>query len=148
MPSVRLAAALAAGALLAMASSAQAADPVEGLWLVQAGNAKVRVSPCAADRAKMCGQITWLKNPNDKAGQPLKDARNPDAAQRNRPIVGLLMIRDFKQVGPGRWTGGKIYDPNSGKTYGSKITANADGTLKVEGCIAVVCQAQTWKRTS
>ena len=148
MPSVRLAAAFAAGAVLATASSAQAADPVEGLWLVQAGNAKVRVSPCAADKARMCGQITWLKNATDQAGQPVKDTRNPDAGQRNRPIVGLLMIRDFKQAGPGRWTGGKIYDPNSGKTYGSKMTANADGTLKVEGCIAVVCQAQTWKRTN
>lgn len=147
MPHVRLAAALGA-AMLALAPAAQAGDAVEGLWLVQAGNAKVRVAPCASDKAKMCGQIAWLKNPTDKAGQPLKDARNPDPAQRNRPIVGLLMIRDFKPAGPGRWTGGKIYDPNSGKTYGSKLTANADGTLKVEGCIAVVCQAQTWKRTN
>lgn len=147
-PSIRLAAAFAAGAVLAMASSAQAADPVEGLWLVQSGTAKVRVSPCASDKSKMCGQIAWLKNPNDKAGKPLKDANNPDAGQRNRPIVGLLMIRDFKPAGPGRWTGGKIYDPNSGKTFGSKMSANPDGSLKVEGCIAVVCQAQTWKRAS
>ena len=44
-------------------------------------------------------------------------------------------------------TGGKIYDPNSGKTYDSKIGVNANGTLKVEGCVLVVCQAQTWKRS-
>ena len=41
---------------------------------------------------------------------------------------------------------GKIYDPNSGKTYDSKISVNTNGTLKVEGCILVICQAQTWKR--
>lgn len=146
MSHIRLAALTAAA--LSIASAAHAADAVEGLWAVQAGNAKVRVAPCATDKAKMCGQIAWLKNPNDAAGQPLKDGRNPDASQRNRPIVGLLMIRDFKSAGPGRWTGGKIYDPNTGKTYGSKLTANADGSLKVEGCIAVVCQAQTWKRTN
>ncbi len=139
--------ALAAGAVLALAPAAHAADPVEGLWLVQGGGAKVRIAPCAADKARMCGQVTWLKQ-TDKAGNPLKDFNNPDPALRTRPIVGMLMIRDFKQAGPGRWTGGKIYDPGSGKSYASKMTVNPDGALKVEGCVAVICQAQTWKRTS
>lgn len=138
-------AALAAGAL---ATPALAADPVEGHWLVQGGSAKVRVAPCAADKTKMCGTIVWLKNPHDKSGQPVKDANNPEASLRHRPLVGLNMIRDFKSAGPGKWTGGKIYDPGGGKTYGSKMSLNGDGTLKVEGCIAVVCQAQTWRRAS
>ena len=133
--------ALATVAVVALATPALAADSVEGLWLVQAGTAKVKVAPCA-DKSKMCGQITWLKN------GPAKDANNPDASLRERPLVGMLMIRDFKSAGPGKWTGGKIYDPSSGKTYGSKMNANADGTLKVEGCVSVVCQAQTWKRTN
>ena len=140
MPITRTAAAAAALALLS--TPALAADPVEGLWMVQAGTAKVRVAPCAADKARMCGQIAWLKN------AAAKDANNPDESLRGRPVLGLLMIRDFKSSGPGKWTGGKIYDPNSGKTYGSKMSANPDGTLKVEGCVAVVCQAQTWKRAS
>jgi len=140
MPKTHAAAAAATLALLA--TPALAVDPVEGLWMVQAGTAKVRVAPCAADKARMCGQIAWLK----QAGA--KDANNPDESLRSRPVLGLLMIRDFKSAGAGKWTGGKIYDPNSGKTYGSKMTANPDGTLKVEGCIAVVCQAQTWKKTS
>ena len=140
MSLVRLAAATALA--VAIASPALAADPVEGLWLVQAGTAKVKVAPCARDKSRMCGQVAWLKTPG------AKDANNPDASLRSRPIMGMLMIRDFKSAGPGKWTGGKIYDPNSGKTYGSKMSANPDGTLKVEGCIAVVCQAQTWKRAS
>jgi uncharacterized protein (DUF2147 family) len=140
MTLARLAAATALAA--AIASPAQAADPVEGLWLVEAGSAKIKVAPCANDKAKMCGQVAWLK----MAGA--KDANNPDTSLRSRPILGMLMIRDFKSAGPGKWTGGKIYDPNSGKTYGSKMSANPNGTLKVEGCVAVVCQAQTWKRAS
>lgn len=146
MKLVHLAAAIAAST--ALSSAAHAADPVEGTWLVQAGSAKVRVAPCGGDKAKMCGVVVWMKAPNDKAGQPQKDVNNPDAALRTRPIVGLTMIRDFKSAGPGKWTGGKIYDPSSGKTYGSKMSLNPDGTLKIEGCITVVCQAQTWKRSS
>lgn len=146
MKTARLA--LAALALAAIGSTAQAADPVEGLWLVQSGTAKVRIAPCTTNRTLMCGTVAWLKTPNDKAGQPLKDANNPDAGQRGKPILGLNMIRDFKASGAGRWTGGKIYDPGAGKTYGSKMSLNPEGTLKVEGCIAMICQAQTWKRTS
>ncbi|MBP7815384.1 MAG: DUF2147 domain-containing protein [Phenylobacterium sp.] len=135
----------AAIALLA-APTAQAADPVMGDWLTVGGGAKVRVAPCPADSAKACGTITWMKNPKDKAGGPQKDTNNPDPALRARPVLGLQLIRDFKPAGPGKWTGGKIYDPGSGKTYGSKLAANPNGTLKVEGCIGPICQAQTWTR--
>jgi uncharacterized protein (DUF2147 family) len=123
------------------AAPALAADPVEGEWLTQAGTAKVRIPPCASNAQRMCGTVVWLKT----AG--VKDTKNPDPKLRDRPIVGMNLIRDFKPSAPGKWTGGKIYDPESGKTYDSKISANANGTLKVEGCVLVVCQAQTWKRS-
>ena len=138
--------AAAAAMVLLSATGAQAADPVMGEWQTVGGSAKVRIGPCASDAAKACGTITWMKNAKDKPGSPLKDTRNPDANLRNRPLVGLQMIRDFKPAGPGKWTGGKIYDPGAGKTYSSKISANGNGSLKVEGCIGPICQAQTWTR--
>jgi uncharacterized protein (DUF2147 family) len=57
------------------------------------------------------------------------------------------MIWGFRPAAPGHWTGGKIYDPQTGKTYDSKLTVTGDGNLKVEGCILMICQAQTWKRS-
>jgi uncharacterized protein (DUF2147 family) len=135
--------ALAAGLALTAAAPAFAADPVEGEWLTQAATGKVRIAPCPGKPNLMCGVISWLKDPADAVA---KDAHNPDPALKSRPIMGLPMIWNFKQAAPGRWTGGKIYDPNTGKTYDSKISVNANGTLKVEGCILMVCQAQTWKR--
>jgi len=132
-----------AAALASFAAPAFAADPVEGEWLTESGSGKVKIAPCAAKPDRMCGHISWLRNPADAKAT---DGNNPDAALKKRPILGLPLIRDFKQAGPGKWTGGKIYDPNSGKTYDSKISINPNGTLKVDGCILVVCQAQTWKR--
>ena len=135
---------LLAACLAAVAAPALAADPVEGEWLVQSGSGKVRIGPCAGQPERMCGLITWLRDPRNATG---KDAKNPNPALRSRPLMGLPMIHDFNQAAPGRWTGGKIYDPGQGKTYDSKIRINPDGTLKVEGCILFVCQAQTWKRS-
>jgi uncharacterized protein (DUF2147 family) len=122
--------ALAVTAALAMTTSAQAAAAVQGDWLTQSGSAKVRVAPCAG--GKLCGTVVWMKDPLDPA-------------LRSRPVVGLQLIRDFRSAPGGGWSGGTIYDPNSGKTYASKLGLNPDGTLKVEGCISIICQAQTWK---
>ena len=131
-----------AATLALAAGPALAADPVEGEWLPPGASAKVRIAPCAARPDRMCGLVSWLKTAD------AKDASNPDPALRSRPIVGIPMIRDFKPAGAGSWTGGKIYDPGSGKTYDSRMRINPDGTLRVEGCVLVVCQAQTWKRAT
>jgi uncharacterized protein (DUF2147 family) len=82
---------------------------------------------------------SWIKD-----ASKTQDVNNPDPALKTRPLLGQPVIRDFKQAAPGRWTGGKIYDPKTGKTYDSKLTANANGSLKVQGCVLFVCQAQTW----
>jgi uncharacterized protein (DUF2147 family) len=130
--------------LAAGTTPALAADPVQGEWLTVGGSGKVRIAPCPARPERMCGTLVWLKDPVDAKRL---DANNPDQALRSRPLVGLPMIRDFKPAAPGRWTGGKIYDPESGKTYDSKIAISGNGTLKVEGCVLMLCQAQTWRRS-
>ena len=129
--------------VLLAAAPAVAADAVQGEWLVQDGKSKVTITPCKAAPDKVCGAVSWLKTAEDQAK---KDSRNPDPALQGRPIMGLPILWDFRQAGPGRWTGGKIYDPHDGKTYKSKLTVTAPGTLKVEGCVLMICQAQTWTR--
>jgi uncharacterized protein (DUF2147 family) len=133
---------LAAGLALAVATPALAADPVEGEWLNQDKSGTVRIAACPDRADRMCGTIASVK---DKTRT--QDTNNPDPALRSRPLVGLPIIRDFKQAAPGRWMGGKIYDPQTGKTYDSKISINANGSLSVAGCILFVCQTQTWTRS-
>src|SRR4051812_12529444 len=119
-----------AAALACTAAPALAADPVEGEWLTEGGGGKVRIAPCAARPDRMCGAISWLKNPADAKA---RDTNNPDPALKTRTMLGLPMIWNFKPVAPGKWAGGKIYDPNSGKTYDSKMSVAPDGSLKVSG---------------
>jgi len=139
-----------AGACLAFVGLAHAAggppDPVVGDWMTPGGGAKVRIAACPANPSQLCGDMVWLKNGLDKAGKPLRDIANPDPALRARPWVGMPFIIGFSRDAPGRWSGGRIYDPDSGKTYRSKMRINDDGTLKLEGCVLILCQAQTWTR--
>src|SRR4051812_17708512 len=97
----------AAAALACAATPAFAADPAEGDWMA-GPTTKVHISPCPAQTERLCGVISWLKNPNGKSGKPAVDANNPDPALQSRPILGMTFIRDFKRAEPGRWTGGKI----------------------------------------
>ena len=133
---------LVALGLMLVAAPAFAADPVEGEWIPPGGGSRVRIGACSDKAGQMCGVVSWL--PANKARD--LDGKNPNAALKNRPILGVTTIWGFKQAAPGKWTGGKLYDPASGKTYDGKLTARPDGALKVEGCILMVCQAQTWKR--
>jgi len=128
---------IASFALPAMASLS-----VQGTWLIQDKTAKVRIAPCGP---RLCGTVVWIKDRVDKTtGQPPVDAKNPDPKLRNRPILGLQLLRDFTPAGDNKWTGGAIYDPNVGKTFSSKMTLTPKGELKVEGCVSVICQGQTW----
>jgi uncharacterized protein (DUF2147 family) len=145
---VRLSAVTLAVAAFAVSQSARAADPVFGDWLTANGAAKVRLAPCAANPALTCGSVTWLKEPKDPAGGSKRDAKNPDATLRGRPLLGALLLIDLKREAPGHWTNGKIYAPETGRTVRGNVSANPDGTLKVEGCMAVMCQARTWTKAN
>jgi uncharacterized protein (DUF2147 family) len=119
-----------------------AADPAFGEWLNADGAGKIAVGPCAADPAHACGAITWIK---DAAAHP-RDENNPDKALRGRPIVGVLAVRDMKNEGPGRWAGGKLYDPESGKSYNGKLKVLSTSRMQVTGCVLMLCESQTWTR--
>lgn len=135
--------ALIVASLLLMPAPAFAADSIQGDWVTPHGGSKVRIGACPDNPDQMCGVVSWLPAAQAKD----LDKRNPKAELRTRPILGVSTITGFKPDGPGKWTGGKLYDPSSGKSYNGKLTANADGTLKVEGCVLMVCQAQTWTRS-
>lgn len=138
--------ALVLAALFATATPAHAAiDPAFGQWLNADGMGRVAVGPCPGHVAEACGAIDWLKDP---VGHPTRDLNNPDPALRNRSLVGVLVIRDMKNIGPGRWSGGKLYDPETGKTYNGRIQALSGDRLQVTGCVLFVCESQTWRRAS
>jgi uncharacterized protein (DUF2147 family) len=47
--------------------------------------------------------------------------------------------------GTGSYSDGTVFDPESGKTYNSKMSLKGDA-LDVEGCIAFVCEGEKWSR--
>jgi uncharacterized protein (DUF2147 family) len=128
-------------AALALAPAARAGGVV-GDWLSRDGDAVVRIAPCGET---VCGTFVWLRDAIDPAtGRPEIDAHNPNPALRGRRILGLTFLAGFKPAGGGRWTDGRVYDPESGHTYRAKLSPAPDGRLKLEGCLGPFCRGQIW----
>ena len=83
--------------------------------------------------------------PNDKGGQA-QDLHRCKGDDKDKPIIGLVIIRDLKPDGD-RYKGGTILDPEDGKIYKAEVW-NEDGKLKVRGYLGVLYKTQTWVKGS
>ena len=126
-------------ALALLAAPAHAAAPIAGRWVTPEGDSDITVGPCGA---RTCGRITRFLKAPDRPDPT--DRNNPDTPLRGRPVLGMAVLYDFADAGKD-WRG-RIYDPRSGRSYRSILTREADGTLKVQGCVAVFCRTQVWRR--
>ena len=69
--------------------------------------------------------------------------------RKDKPVLGLQIIRGAKK-NPEKdvWEGGRILDPENGKTYGLRMTPIEGGAkLEVRGSIGPFGRTQTWVRT-
>jgi uncharacterized protein (DUF2147 family) len=134
---------IAAALLAAPAARAQGANDPAGIWLTQAGDARVKVSKCGSG---ICGVIVGLKQPIDPAtGKPQVDDKNPNPALAKRPVIGLPLFSGMHASGPGKWSG-QIYNADDGSTYASSVAVTGADTLRVEGCVGMLCGGETWTR--
>jgi uncharacterized protein (DUF2147 family) len=75
------------------------------------------------------------------AGAVRVDAKNPNEALRSRPLVGIDLLEAYS-YDDGKWHG-RIYDPESGNTYKSQMSVDADGNLLLRGYIGVPMLGRT-----
>src|SRR3979411_1431182 len=84
-------------------AKAQAGPDPSGIWLTQAGDAKVRVSKCGG---ASCGVVVLLKDPiNPATGKPQIDDKNPNPTLAKRPIIGLALFSGMRPTGPHKRAG-------------------------------------------
>ena len=128
---------LTTAALLSLCSigAASAQTPV-GEWLVKDQTAHIRIVPCGD---ALWGVINWVKGP------PGKDENNPDPAKRNRSVMGLPILINFKRE-DSQWAG-DAYNAENGKTYSTTITLQGPDVLRIEGCVlGFLCGGEDWTR--
>jgi uncharacterized protein (DUF2147 family) len=134
--------------LLQMHMQIAQSQDLHGEWATQGYSARVRIAACTHAPALLCGDIVWLWEPFDAKGVPLRDVQNPKAELRQRPLIGLSLLKDFHRESNAKWTNGSIYDPESGRTYRATLIWRSHDELEVSGCFLFVCQSQRWRRAA
>lgn len=124
--------ATAAVAVLMSAGMVLAADPLEAYWRTakddNGNSGLVHVKPCGA---KLCGALVKAY-----------DAGGKEIASDN---IGRMIISETVSKGGGNYAG-KVYSPDRGKTYKSKLKLSGK-TLKVSGCVLGICRdGGTWSK--
>ncbi|WP_306224575.1 DUF2147 domain-containing protein [Bosea beijingensis] len=101
-----------------------AAQDLDGTWLRDDGNARVRIAPCGD---KICATNLWIG-----------DTSKGEAAG-DKLVMTLARQRD------GTFSG-NAYDPKRDWTYSMTITATP-GALTTRGCIVgrLICRDVNWK---
>jgi uncharacterized protein (DUF2147 family) len=118
------------------------------IFILQITNAKAQTKPTGSD--KIMG-VFWSPKKDAKieiykkgvfyygksiwVASPRKDSENPNEALQKRDILGIELLTNFK-FNEGEYSGGRIYDPESGKTYDCKMSLIGN-KLKVRGFIGI-----------
>ena len=130
---------------VARIASAQTVSPI-GVWTNSEKKATFEIYKCGDN---LCGKIVSLTVPNDPAtGKAKTDSQNPDPKLRNRPRLGLVFMQGFRYDDDNKWDEGKIYDPESGKTYSCYMKMESANTMEVKGYIgfSLIGKSQAWTR--
>ncbi|MDB5030549.1 DUF2147 domain-containing protein [Mucilaginibacter sp.] len=131
-------------AIFNFSASAQKADAILGTWVNPSGEDHILIYKTGN---KYFGKLDWIKYPNDETGKPKTDKKNPDAALKSRPELGLELLKDFIFDGDNVYVDGTIYDPKSGKTYSCKMTIDGN-KLKIRGYVGIslLGRSEIWTR--
>jgi uncharacterized protein (DUF2147 family) len=136
---------LPAAVLCAAAASAEPHSPV-GWWKTfddKTGRARGIVRIYEQD-GRLFGRV-------EKTFKPGGDSRVCVACtdeRRNRPIIGLIILRNLRAEGDA-YAGGDILDPETGVVYRCKLRLDPAGArLEVRGYIGIplMGRTQTWQR--
>jgi uncharacterized protein (DUF2147 family) len=124
-----------------------AQDKILGNWLSEEKDGRIEIYKTGD---KYFGKLVWGKDLVEADGKtPRKDrtdTKNSDPKLRSRPILGLVLLTNFT-YDDGEWSGGKIYDPKSGKTYSCIMKLKGD-KLEIRGYVGVSMFGRTtvWTR--
>lgn len=120
------------------------ADLILGTWLTDTRDSKIEIYK-SGDH--YFGKLIWANEMFEADGKTSKkDDRNPDANLQSRALQNLVILTNFV-YDDGAWDDGKIYDPESGKTYSCTMKLK-DGKLSIRGYVGFSMFGRTvvWER--
>lgn len=132
-------------ALIALAASAEAADP-RGRWVTASGNLEVDVADCGA---ALCGTVAKVL-----ANRAMTPAGGTVPPADGRSPLGLEVMTGFVPTDldasanlPSEWTG-KIYNRENGRSYPARMSVDGETLVLRVHAGALMSVTQRWQRAA
>lgn len=119
-------------------------NKILGFWLSENGKAVIEIYK---KDGEYNGKMVWLlKQHSGEIAVPL-DVNNDDKELQKRKLLGLNILTGFKYK-DGEFTGGRVYDPESGNTYKAYMELKTEDKIKLRGYIGISLFGRTsyWTR--
>lgn len=119
--------------LLMITSSFNSARPgyqLVGVWESEAKNLQIEMFE---KNGEFSGRMIYFKCSTDEIMRTCKDIENPDEDLTERNLLGLTLVTELAYQGDNVWDNGKIYDPNSGRTFEARIQLTSPRSAIVRG---------------
>lgn len=73
-----------------------------------------------------------------------------EGENKDKPMVGIVVVYDMEEGKKGVWKNGKLFDPENAMEFKGKIWVDPDDSnkLKVRGYLAFFFRTQTWLRVT
>ena len=133
----------------ASANVPPAVPDVPGVWIDHTGRGAIEITPCGPH---LCGYVYWVKDPLNRQGKPVVDAKNPDPLRRGKPMCGTQILVNLARQGPAGvgsvWGSGSIYNPEEGASFDAEIKLVSANQLSVLGYLGIKIfgESFTWTR--
>jgi uncharacterized protein (DUF2147 family) len=109
--------------LIALPGVACAFDPY-GTWMRPSTGTQVNFYDCGG---KLCAKIVAVKD------------------ERRKSKIGTVIITGATKSADNQWKG-DLLNADDGKIYTGVVTMQAPNALNLKGCVAFICQGETWTK--
>ncbi len=112
-------------------NSSREANRILGIWQTEEKNLLIEV---VEEDGHYVGKMVWFLCASGESMMfSYRDVENPDPKLTTRPLIGMNVVEKIYYKGDNVWGDGKIYDPNTGRTWDARITLQDPNTANVRG---------------
>ena len=126
---------------LLLSNNLFAQEDIFGYWLTP--GSIVLIENCDNH---VCAKIETIFVEEGRDPKLILDENNKDSSLRSRTIVGINVLSGFliEDIEQRDFKNGRVYDPRRGREFKANLYLKEEGKLKVEGCLAFICDDEEW----
>jgi len=120
------------------------ADKIIVTWISEGSDVGLKFDIFQLDGTYF-GKLVWASTMFEADGKTAKkDGKNPDQTLRSRSRQNIVNVTNLT-YDDGEYTGGKLYNPDDGRTYSLKAKLKSINQLEFRGYLGISLLGQTMK---